>query len=318
MFVRIVFLPGRCRIDKKSLDPGPRSGHYLISRAGGGVLWEARGPAKTSYSSEGTMTMIRGEQGLSAKYFAGARKRMRVLAILMLACALTGCALFATAPMDVLTYKHQSDAAHEGLFVFLRGIGGSHCSFEEEGLVADVWARDLPFDMAAPNAHFGYYERGNLVSRLKEDVIDPARARGTRKIWLVGVSMGGLGALLYLKERPEDIAGVYLISPFLGTQYFLDEIKAAGGVNQWDPGPYNAMLDWQRMLWHWLKTDPAGCRDKVVYLGYGTEDVYKSASQLLAPMLPPSHVYAIAGAHDYQTFKTLWKVFLANDAELKN
>lgn len=240
------------------------------------------------------------------------------LAVLMLACALSGCALLATAPMDVLTYKQQENASQEHLFVFLRGIGGSHCSFEEEGLVADVWKRGLPFDMAAPNAHLGYYERRNLVLRLKEDVIDPARARGSRKIWLVGVSMGGLGALLYLRERPEDIAGVYLISPFLGTQYFLDEIETAGGVNRWEPGPYNAELDWQRMLWDWLKTDLAVHRNKIVYLGYGTEDTYRSGPRLLAALLPPSHVYAISGAHDYETFKTLWKVFLAADFELRN
>jgi pimeloyl-ACP methyl ester carboxylesterase len=264
------------------------------------------------------MTRTDGQQRLIAKYVDGTRKAMCAFAVLMLVCALSGCALFANAPMDVLTYEHQGDADHERLFVFLRGIGGSHRSFAEEGIVADVWARDLPFDMAAPNAHFGYYERGNLVLRLKEDVIDPARARGLRKIWLVGVSMGGLGALLYLMERPEDIAGVYLISPFLGTQYFLDEIKTAGGVNRWDPGSYNAELDWQRMLWHWLKTDLADHRDKIVYLGYGTEDTYKSGPQLLATLLPPSHVYAISGAHDYQTFKTLWKVFLENDTELRN
>ncbi len=264
------------------------------------------------------MTMTRGQQRLTAKCVRGARKLTGAFAALVLVCVLSGCALLATAPMDVLTYEHPGDAAHERLFVFLRGIGGSHHSFEQEGLVADVWARDLPFDMAAPNAHFGYYERRNLVLRLKEDVIDPARARGVRKIWLVGVSMGGLGALLYLKERPGDIAGVYLISPFLGTQYFLDEIRTAGGVNRWNPGSYSAELDWERTLWHWLKTDLSAHRGKIVFLGYGTEDTYRSGPQLLDALLPPNHVYAIGGAHDYQTFKTLWKVFLEDCPELRN
>jgi pimeloyl-ACP methyl ester carboxylesterase len=249
----------------------------------------------------------------------GMRQMMRYLAIIMLVVFFSGCATFDKIPMDVLTYENPDrEAARLRLIVFLRGIGGSHHSFEEEGLVADVWARGLPFDMAAPNAHFGYYGDRNLVTRLKEDVIDPARARGCKNIWLVGVSMGGLGALLYLMERPEDIAGVYLISPFLGTQSFLGEIEAAGGVRQWAPGRNIAEKDWQRLLWHWMKTAIADHPDKIVYLGYGTDDPYKSGPQLLATLLPPDRVYAIDGGHDYQTFKALWKIFLENDAKLRN
>jgi pimeloyl-ACP methyl ester carboxylesterase len=238
----------------------------------------------------------------------------------MLVAFLSGCsAMFANTPMDVLTYKNPNKAlTSQRLIVFMRGIGGSHHSFEEEGLVADVWAHNLPFDVAVPNAHFGYYGDRNLVARLKEDVIDPARVRGYKEIWLVGVSMGGLGAMFYLMERPEDIAGVYLISPFLGSQFFLEEIEAAGGVRKWNPGTYKAEDDWQRMLWHWMKTTIADNPKKIVYLGYGTDDTYKSGPELLAALLPPSRVYAIPGGHDYQTFKALWKIFLENNRQLRN
>jgi pimeloyl-ACP methyl ester carboxylesterase len=250
----------------------------------------------------------------------GMRQMMRYLAVMMLVAFLSGCStIFAKTPMDVLTYENPNkDEANQRLFVFLRGIGGSHHSFEEKGLVAEVWARGLPFDMAAPNAHFGYYGDRNLVTRLKEDVIDPARARDYKKIWLVGVSMGGLGALLYLMERPQDIAGVYLIAPYLGTESFLAEIEAAGGVRQWNPGGYNAEKDWQRMLWHWMKTAIADSPAKIVYLGYGTNDPYKSGQQLLAPLLPRDRVYSIDGGHDYKTIKALWKIFLDNDSKLRN
>jgi pimeloyl-ACP methyl ester carboxylesterase len=237
----------------------------------------------------------------------------------MFAIFLSGCAMFAGAPMDVLTYKNPDMTAnHQRLFVFLRGMGGSNHSFEQEGLVADVWACGLPFDMTAPNAHVGYYMNRNLIARLKEDVIDPAKAKGYQRIWLVGFSMGGLGALLYLMEHPEDLAGIYLIAPFLGTQTILEEIKTAGGVKQWEPGPYTAEEDWQRMLWHWMKTTIADNPDKIVYLGYGIDDINKKGLQLLAPLLSPNRVYAIEGGHDYPTFKALWKIFLTNNAKLKN
>ncbi len=238
----------------------------------------------------------------------------------MLVAFLSGCAMIVPAPMDVLTYENPNKAAaNKRLFVFLRGIGGSHRSFEEKGLVADVWARGLPFDMVAPNAHLGYYIRRNLIVRLKEDVIDPARARGYKKIWLVGVSMGGLGAMLYLKDRPQDIAGVYLIAPFLGSQSILSEIEAAGGVRKWNPGAYDAEEDWQRMLWDWIKTTIADSPAKIVYLGYGADDTYKNGSQILAPLLQQDRVYTIDGGHDYKTIKALWEIFLKkNDGKLRN
>jgi pimeloyl-ACP methyl ester carboxylesterase len=247
------------------------------------------------------------------------RQTMRYLAAMMLIALLSGCVPFAKVPMDVLTYENpDKQAAGRQLIVFLRGMGGSHRTFEEKGLVADVWARGLPFDMAAPNAHIGYYGDRNLMKRLKEDVIAPAQARGYKKIWLVGASMGGLGALLYLMEYPEDIAGVYLISPYLGSDLFLAEIEAAGGVRQWDHWPYNAEIDWQRMLWHWMQNTIADHPEKIVYLGYGSNDPYRSGQRLLATLLPPNRVYVINGGHDFPTLKALWKIFLENDSKLRN
>lgn len=266
------------------------------------------------------MTTAYGLRPLITQDGTSIKHLMRYLTAILLAALISGCStLFANTPMDVLTYKNpDKQAANQHLIVFLRGIGGSHYSFEEEGLVADVWACGLPFDVACPNAHLGYYGDRNLITRLKEDVIDPARARGCQKIWLVGVSMGGLGALLYLMERPQDIAGIYLIAPFLGTRPFLEEIETAGGVQRWDPGSDKANDDWQRMLWRWMKAAVADQPDKKIYLGYGTGDPYKSGHHLLATLLPPDRVYAIDGGHDYQTFKTLWKMFLENDAKLNN
>jgi pimeloyl-ACP methyl ester carboxylesterase len=266
------------------------------------------------------MTIARRPGQFNTQDTSGIRQMMRYLAVIMFVAFLSGCStMLAHVPMDVLTYENPNKAlTNQRLIVFLRGIGGSHQSFEEEGLVSEVWARDLPFDMVAPDAHFGYYGDRNLVIRLKKDVIDPARAKGYQKIWLVGVSMGGLGAMLYLMEWPDDIAGVYLISPFLGSQFFLNEIEAAGGVRKWDPGPYKTEEDWQRMLWHWMKTTIADNPKKIVYLGYGTDDTYKNGPQLLSALLPPNRVYAIEGGHDYQTFKALWKIFLENDRQLRN
>jgi pimeloyl-ACP methyl ester carboxylesterase len=233
-----------------------------------------------------------------------------VLMILWMPVA-AGCSLFAKAPMDVLTYQADETPPNRNLIVFLRGIGGSHRSFESEGLVADIRERGLPYDMVAPNAHLGYYSGRTLIERLREDVILPARAQGYEQIWLVGFSMGGLGSLLYIREQPQDIQGVCLIAPFLGYKKILREIEAAGGVRDWTPGEYDPVDDWERMLWHWVQGEVrSGGFDPPVYLFFGDQDSYVEGQQLLATVLPPERVGTLEGQHDIATFKNLWRQFL--------
>jgi pimeloyl-ACP methyl ester carboxylesterase len=235
----------------------------------------------------------------------------RISLCLLLAVSLTACALPTNAPLDVLRYRADMDGApNQRLFVFMRGMGGSHRSFEKERLVDDMRARRLPFDMVAPNAHFGYYSGRTLVHRLKADVIDPALEQGYREIWLIGFSMGGLGSLLYRMEHPEDITGVCLIASFLGYGAIIKEIAAAGGVRRWEPGLYDPTDDWQRMLWHWLKSDIADDPACAVYLGFGTRDTYRRGQELLSAVLPADSVYTVDGGHDYPTFLALWRMFL--------
>jgi pimeloyl-ACP methyl ester carboxylesterase len=172
--------------------------------------------------------------------------------------------------------------------------------------------KGLRYDMVAPNAHLAYYYARNLDKRLKEDVIDPARAAGYTNIWLVGVSMGGLGSVLYLLNYPEDsgITGIVLMAPFLGEREILHEIIQAGGVRKWEPGDYDDG-DWQRLLWHWLKR--YGQQQNglpPIYLGYGDDDGYAIGQGLLATILPPDHVIVIEGTHSVATVKQLWALML--------
>lgn len=234
---------------------------------------------------------------------------MQAVAALFMLPFYMGCSLFNKGPMDVLCYQ-QSPGTCKQLIVFMRGMGGNHRSFENEGLVADVRARKLSYDMMAPNAHFGYYWDRSLIERMKEDVIAPAHVAGYEEIWLVGFSMGGLGALLYAKDHPEDVQGICLIAPFLGYRGLFKEIEAAGGVLQWEPGVYDPDKDWQRMLWHWIKKTAAEDPSRPVYLGFGLKDPYTRGQQLLADILPADHVFTVPGGHDYESFKSLWEMFL--------
>ncbi len=224
--------------------------------------------------------------------------------------SLFGCST--NAPLESLYYNAGETKTQKNLIVFLRGRGGSHEDFATDGFVDAVKVRKLPYDMIAPNAHFGYYFGETLVARIKADIIEPAQAKGYEKIWLVGASMGGLGALMYSRYYPEDVEGVYVIAPFLGYNGIVDEISNAGGVREWNPGEYNSDDDWQRMLWDWLKqhTDKRNPKP-VIYLGYGTEDSYVKAQRLMEELLPRDQVITTPGGHTPRTMKKLWDMFLA-------
>ncbi|MBP1611287.1 MAG: alpha/beta hydrolase family protein [Acidobacteria bacterium] len=150
----------------------------------------------------------------------------------------SSCALPTNAPLKFLFYPRPPDDRSRGLIVFLQGRGGNNTDFAEHGFVEAINRRQLPFDMMAPDAHMGYYMGETLVPRLKHDLIEPANISGYHPVWLVGVSMGGLGALMYLREHPADIAGVCIISPFLGYPGIISEISAAGSLAAWDPGQF--------------------------------------------------------------------------------
>jgi pimeloyl-ACP methyl ester carboxylesterase len=240
------------------------------------------------------------------------------LGMLLLMFLMAGC-ISGQKPLQTLHYE-SAGTKNKHLIIFLQGLGGTmncllegHKCFEAEGLVESVRTRNIPFDMMAPNTHFGYYKDRSLEYRLRNDVILPAKAAGYDKIWLGGASMGGLGSLLYLKHHSEDITGVLAMGPFLGDTDIIDEISAAGGLDAWEPGNYDEKEDWQRMLWDWLKGYNRGINSgPPIYLGIGTEDTYYRGQKLLVDYLPPDRVIEIEGKHRFATFKKIWDIFLDN------
>ena len=239
----------------------------------------------------------------------------RWLAVIM-AAALVAVSCSGKKPLATLTYESEP-LRNKGLIVFLQGMGGTtscfiagHKCFASEGFVEAVRARGLPYDMVAPGAHFGYYKDRTLEQRLRTDVILPAMTRGYERIWLVGVSMGGLGSILYMRQHPEDVDGVLTLGPFLGYDRIIDEIIDAGGVSRWQPGETDTNKDWQRGIWYWLKQRNRQPDAAPLFLGYGTGDPYVRAHELLAADLPAERSIAVSGGHSFATFKKIWEMFL--------
>jgi pimeloyl-ACP methyl ester carboxylesterase len=232
-----------------------------------------------------------------------------ILTLLIASLFLSGCASTSNGPLQSLTYPRDDNVRQENLLVLIRGLGADNTVFAKEGVIEEIRELGLPFDVIAPNAHFGYYQTETIAQRLKEDVIDPARRQGYKQIWLAGFSMGGLGALIYLRSHPEDIDGVLLTSPFLGWPGIHKEIKKAGGISEWLPNDHDPK-DWERMIWSWISQQDFNTQVPI-WLGYGENDILtRSGPPLLATVLPESRVFSVPGNHTIATLKTVFSQHL--------
>jgi pimeloyl-ACP methyl ester carboxylesterase len=236
--------------------------------------------------------------------------------ILALSLSLTlGCFAIpsADAPLGKLVSQGIDESAEplRPLVVMLPGMGDRMEDFAEAGFIDPEVSRD--FDVIAVDAHFGYYRERNLVPRLHEDIIAPARAAGYRRIWLLGISMGGFGSLLYASQYPDEIAGVIILSPFLGSPKLIRAIEAAGGLRSWEntaaktDGPHDKEFDQHELdLWHWLEEQTAKSSGTPVILGYGRGERMARVYGPLLQVLEPCRVYVREGGHKWSTWKPLW------------
>lgn len=211
--------------------------------------------------------------------------------------------------MDALYDRVAQRAANRSLLVMLPGAKATPQDLVQYGFVRALRERGLPVDVAAVEAHLGYYLDRSLCAHLTHDIIAPARAKNYRRIWLMGISLGGMGALMYAHAHPAHIEGVIVLAPFLGTRGSIAEVIRAGGWSHWQPGAIKPDDDERRLL-AWLKTYKPAAASPRIYLGYGREDRFAAASNLLAQRLPAAQVATIAGGHDWATWINLWRHWL--------
>jgi pimeloyl-ACP methyl ester carboxylesterase len=205
-----------------------------------------------------------------------------------------------------------SGARHDSLVIMLPGRGDRADTFIAEGftMAGERWS----FDTIAVDAHFGYYRKRILLPRLHEDIVVPARAAGYKNIWLLGISAGGFGSLLYAAEHPDEIDGVILLAPYLGDRKLAEEIDTTGGLAAWS-GDASGFEDHEIAVWAWLQEATNGHSTTPVILGYGESDGSAKTHAILAKALKPSSVYTLEGGHKWTTWRPLWEK-IAADLEL--
>jgi len=229
---------------------------------------------------------------------------LRGAASLLLAGA-AGCASFLSAPLPMRAVEGPRGGAETRcLLVLLPGLGDRAETFEAHGFPERIRKRGIDAEVVAADATIGYYAKGHMPGRLQADVIAP-RARPGQRVWLLGISMGGMGSLMTGRDHP--VAGLVLLAPYLGDRSLTDEIAAAGGLSRWEPGPVAGPLGsetYQRQVWGWLKVSVAAGQPAIV-LGFGNDDRSIGQHRVLAAALPPDRVRHAPGGHDWDAWTKL-------------
>lgn len=224
---------------------------------------------------------------------------------------LSGCALWQplAVPMRTIAVPAPCATPADTLLVLLPGSYSQPEEFEREGFVQAARDSRLAADLLLVDAHVGYYHRRVIVDRLQADVVAPARARGYRHIWLAGVSIGGLGAMLHAEARPGDVDGLLLLAPYLGTRLVAQDIANAGGLAAWRAPPFPVEQDLDAGLWRWLQQQTVAGQPPL-WLGYGQSDRFAYNAEVLQRALPAAQVFTAPGGHDWPIWTGLWQRML--------
>lgn len=238
-------------------------------------------------------------------------------------CALLGGCYYLQKPTNPIGYIFYSGGmkspySHEAvkdraLVIFMPGIRDYAKAFEKNGFIEDLYEgykkvdSKISFDTIAVEAHFKYYQNRTILDRLREDIVLPAKSKGYSSIHFVGISLGGLGSLLYLQNHPDDVDTVLVLAPYLGEKEDYQYLQSAniGGNGQTPP---ESEID----IWPWISTLSSEDRSKL-YMGYGKDDKFSDAHDLFSKYIPKAHSVAISGEHDWPTWKSLWQSFLVDE-----
>ena len=190
--------------------------------------------------------------------------------------------------------------------VWLPGAYQTAQDFLAAGFAEAARRRQAVLDLVFVDMEFASLGDRAALRLLRADIVQPARAAGVA-IWLGGISLGGLIALDYAASFPGEIDGLCLLAPYLGNRILITEIARAPGLEAWQPGELAETCE-ERRIWRYIKS--RGTDSRPLYLGFGRQDRFSAAHELLAATLPADSVDVIDGGHEWPTWVRLWENFL--------
>lgn len=206
--------------------------------------------------------------------------------------------------MKALRTVGTSGAAPQ-LLVMLPGVAMRPEELFEAGLADAIERRGLALELLAVDISGLGLDAVDTWDALQQQVLAPARERGAR-VWLGGISLGGMVAMAHLAARPGVADGLCLLAPYPGSRPSVNVIERAGGVDRWQASEAD-LRDPELRVWQWLQRRPAGLP---VFIGHGTEDRFAARIQRVAERFPPASRHTVPGGHDWSAWRPLWERFL--------
>ena len=211
--------------------------------------------------------------------------------------------------MRTLIHRPTRDDRTQLLIALLSGTYSEPEDFVREGFPDAVSDNGIDAEVLMAPVRAAWFADGSIVRRIRDSVVLPAQRRGRSRIWLCGISLGGLAALSYAARHETDIEGIVLISPYPATRDVLREMDAAGGVGQWKP-VIPPEGDLEREAWLWLAASRGG--HPPVHCYFASGDRFAPGQRRMAEALAPERVREMPGGHDWSAWRTLWSEFLGN------
>ncbi|MGB0495814.1 MAG: alpha/beta hydrolase-fold protein [Kangiellaceae bacterium] len=226
--------------------------------------------------------------------------------IYCLALVLCGCYSQRPTTVPITNIKYASatnQTAH--LVIFLIGIGDNISAFERAGFFKRK--AKFKFDSIVVDSHFGFYKNHSISTRIFEDILKSSRSK-YKKITLLGISLGGYGAIKTASDYPTYVDNIILVAPFLGSQGIAKMQARHQSYETWRPTENTELgyfEDSWNLLYKLLKIEKIP-----LTLAYGKEDKFAMQSNQLAKYLNQENVVKVKGKHNWQTWLKIWTKLL--------
>ncbi|MFN3495809.1 MAG: hypothetical protein ACK40L_15000 [Hydrogenophaga sp.] len=199
----------------------------------------------------------------------------------------------------------RADRSAENLLVLLPGAYMRPEDFVDADFFGEVQRRGLALDLCAVAIDMATVSDGRAAAAVREQLLEPAR-QTHKRVWLGGISLGGLMSLEIAAGHPGLVDGLCLLAPYPGSRIVMNDIERAGGIEAWQPEP-EALRDPDTRVWHWLKAPPPAMP---VFVGHGRLDRFAQGMANVAACFPPASRHVVEGDHDWPAWRVLWSRFL--------
>ena len=228
----------------------------------------------------------------------GANRLHRIPGLMLLAALTSACALLRPAGVPIGSEYFHYEPSNSTLVVLLHGRGGKATTFVKYGAVDQIRACHPGTNILGVDSHFGYYRERIIEQRLRQDIIGPALKNGIDRVWILGISVGGLGGLVYRQNYPDDIEAVVMMAPYLGDW---DELSAYLTT----PPSAHDRLD-PEFVDIWNRLSSTVNEPPWLTLAFADDDGFSHQHRWLAGLLGSERVASGPGGHNWNAWRKLW------------